>query len=401
MSIVYKYRKSVFLLIVLVCIPILSINLVSASIPNSFSVIEGQSHLGTGLPVQLIAKDNSVFENKGETTFEAKLFGIFPLKNVSINILPKMTLVPGGQTFGVKLFTEGVMVVGVSDIATAEGTKNPAVLAGIKTKDIILTVNGNKVNTIEELTDIFEASDGKAIAIGLTRKGVAYKTEIQPVKSVTDGKFKVGLWVRDSTAGIGTLTFFEPKTGIFAGLGHGICDVDTGDIMPMMSGSVVNADISGVIKGQKGAPGELVGTFDESKTYGDLLGNSETGVYGVLNDSDSIKNQKAIQVAGQSEVKEGSAYILSDVGDGVKQYNIEIVRIMRGAGYSSKNMLIKVTDPELIDKTGGIVQGMSGSPIIQNGKIIGAVTHVLVNDPTRGFGIFIENMLDEMKKTKK
>ena len=401
MNLLLKYKKPLFILLTFITIPILMINLVSDSIPEGFSVLEGQREIGTGLPVKLIAQDEEIKSDIEEATFKAKLFGLIPIKNVSINIIPRTSLIPCGDTFGVRLFTEGVMVVGQSSISTAEGQKNPAELAGIKVKDIIIAADGKRVNTIEEITEIFEKSMGKPISLELKRKGVSYKTEIQPVKSITDGKYKVGLWVRDSTAGIGTLTFIDPKTGIFAGLGHGICDVDTGDIMPLMSGSIVKAEINGVIKGEKGAPGELIGVFDEDVEYGELLGNSQTGIYGIISDKKNLTLGEPIPVGGQTEVTEGEAYIMSNVGDGVKKYKIEIMKIMRGAGYTSKNMLIKVVDEELIEKTGGIVQGMSGSPIIQNGKLIGAVTHVLINEPTRGFGIFIENMIDDMKKTKK
>jgi len=401
MNLLLKYKKPLFILLTFITIPILMINLVSDSIPEGFSVLEGQREIGTGLPVKLIAQDEEIKSDIEEATFKAKLFGLIPIKNVSINIIPRTSLIPCGDTFGVRLFTEGVMVVGQSSISTAEGQKNPAELAGIKVKDIIIAADGKRVNTIEEITEIFEKSMGKPISLELKRKGVSYKTEIQPVKSITDGKYKVGLWVRDSTAGIGTLTFIDPKTGIFAGLGHGICDVDTGDIMPLMSGSIVKAEINGVIKGEKGAPGELIGVFDEDVEYGELLGNSQTGIYGIISDKKNLTVGEPIPVGGQTEVTEGESYIMSNVGDGVKKYKIEIMKIMRGAGYTSKNMLIKVVDEELIEKTGGIVQGMSGSPIIQNGKLIGAVTHVLINEPTRGFGIFIENMIDDMKKTKK
>ena len=269
MNLLLKYKKPLFILLTFITIPILMINLVSDSIPEGFSVLEGQREIGTGLPVKLIAQDEEIKSDIEEATFKAKLFGLIPIKNVSINIIPRTSLIPCGDTFGVRLFTEGVMVVGQSSISTAEGQKNPAELAGIKVKDIIIAADGKRVNTIEEITEIFEKSMGKPISLELKRKGVSYKTEIQPVKSITDGKYKVGLWVRDSTAGIGTLTFIDPKTGIFAGLGHGICDVDTGDIMPLMSGSIVKAEINGVIKGEKGAPGELIGVFDEDVEYGE------------------------------------------------------------------------------------------------------------------------------------
>ena len=230
------------------------------------------------------------------------------------------------------------------------------------------------------------------------RDGKKYKARILPVKASADLKYKAGMWVRDSTAGIGTVTCYDPEDGSFAGLGHGIYDSDTQLLLPLLRGAVVDITLDDIIKGRNGHPGELKGTFGTEKT-GTLLGNTPCGVYGVLAKKPQLIYGK-LPCALKSEVQKGKASILSNVdGNGVKEYAVEIVKIYSG-NEETKNFVIEVTDRELLEKTGGIVRGMSGSPIIQNGKLVGAVTHVLVNEPSKGYGIFIENMLAQAEKIK-
>lgn len=340
-----------------------------------------------------------VMEREEDGDGSARLFGLLPVKSVSVSLVERTKLIPCGMPFGVKLFTDGVMVVGMGDIATERGTVNPAKEAGMRIGDVIVSMDGKKVSTNEEVAQIISGSEGKSISVRLIRDGKEFSYQFQPVRAASDSRYKAGLWVRDSTAGIGTITFIEEGTGRFGGLGHGICDVDTGAIMPMLSGSIVRASIDDIIPGRKGTPGELIGSFDNSAIYGSLLCNTPTGVYGVMDNPDSFAVGEPVETASASEIREGKAYILSCVsGTKPKQYEIEITRVLRGSGYSSKNMVIRITDKELLAQSGGIVQGMSGSPILQDGRLVGAVTHVLVNDPTSGFGIFIENMLGEMQK---
>ncbi len=328
----------------------------------------------------------------GSTTeADAKLFGVVPVKKVEIEVIPQSRLIPCGNVFGVKFFTKGVIVIKLSDIETSEGAISPARIAGLETGDIIQSVNGEEINTAEQMAAIIEKNKGKEIDVRYLREENEYSTVITPVLSLSDRKYKTGIWVRDSTAGIGTMTYYNPSTGEFAGLGHGICDIDTGKLMPLLKGNVVDVEITDIIKGRSGSPGELKGSFDTVKR-GDVIKNTEHGVYGLIDSQDYITSE-TVEIGLSNEVVTGKAEIMCELDEtGVKKYEIEITKI-KNYDKEGKNFLISVTDEELIEKTGGIVQGMSGSPIIQNGKIVGAVTHVLVNSPTKGYGIFIENML--------
>lgn len=327
--------------------------------------------------------------------YTAKLFGIIPLKRVEVNIFPETSFIPGGMPFGVKFFTEGVIVVGLSDIETDKGTVNPAKSAGIKTSDIIIEINGSGVNSVEEAAQIIEASGGDTIDLKILRDTKTLDMKLKPAYSVSEEKYKSGIWLRDSTAGIGTVTFISPVNYAFGGLGHGICDVDTGNLMPLRRGMIIDAVIDNVIKGKIELPGELKGKFKDN--MGTLLANTHNGIFGILNKAPvSPEIATPLPIGLRQDVKEGKATIYSTVDEkGAREFDIEIIKIYKNAS-DSKNFLIRITDPELLETTGGIVQGMSGSPIIQEGKLIGAVTHVLVSDPAKGYGIFIDNMLTSM-----
>ena len=280
----------------------------------------------------------------------------------------------------------------MSDIPTKNGTKNPAREAGLRVGDRILKLSGQTILSASELAEIVSKNGAKAMEVIYVRAGKEQSLMLTPVYSDKEARYVTGIYVRDSGAGIGTLTFVCPQTGAFAGLGHGICDASTGKPIPMQRGSVVDVKISGIVKGLSGAPGEVKGYFSSGKT-GTLLGNTECGVYGVL--ANIPKNLgEPIPVGLRNEVKAGKATILCTFDDGIRrEYGIEISEIQRDAT-GNKCFTVKVKDASLLSKTGGIIQGMSGSPIIQNGKLVGAVTHVLINDPTTGYGIFIENMLN-------
>ena len=328
-----------------------------------------------------------------KTTATAKLFGVLPLKTVDVNRFADIRLYPGGIPFGVRLSTAGVLVVGFESVKTASGEANPAESAGLRIKDVITHADGKAVNSSLELSSVIEGCNGKEIEIKFTRAGVEQSVKITPALCKDENKYKTGVWVRDSTAGIGTVTFVVPETGEFGGLGHGICDVDTGELMPMRHGSVVDVSISGVNRGEPGDPGEIKGFLGAIET-GDLTDNTNCGVFGIYSSvPKELQGEEPIPIALSSEVKEGDAYILCTLENGVrKKYDICIKAINHTAA-NTKNFVIEATDPALIEKSGGIVQGMSGSPIIQDGKLIGAVTHVLISDPTKGYGIFIEEML--------
>ncbi len=309
-------------------------------------------------------------------------------------VLPD-SVIPGGHTLGLKLQTDGLMVVGMAPVNTYEGEVSPAQDAGIVTGDMITHIQQRSLSTVTELLELAEKLSGEALEITYVRDGKMRNTTLVPAQSADNGKYRIGIWVRDSMAGIGTITFYEPETG-FGALGHGINEAETGRLLPMGSGHVLYSEVESVRQGQPGTPGELKGTFRNDKAYGHLLRNTESGLFGTLTTGEAMGKpmEKPVAVASASEVKTGAAEILSNVnGDKVERFDIEIMKIF--SGDDSRNFMIRVIDERLLNRTGGIVQGMSGSPVLQNGKLVGAVTHVLINDPKRGYGIFAESMLRE------
>ncbi len=315
------------------------------------------------------------------------------LKSTSSSNYKTLKVYAGGIPFGVKFLTAGILVIGFCDVHGEAGAQNPAKNAGLQTGDRLLSLNGSPLTSAAELTDRINASAGKPMQLRYARDGAERTTTLTPLWSEKENRYSTGVYVRDSGAGIGTVTFVIPKTGAFAGLGHGICDGETGELIPMDRGSVVDVTIHGVVRGLAGSPGEVRGYFNTGKT-GSLLGNSHCGVWGVFADLPRNLDTTPIALGLRNEVKAGKATIRCTVeGNTWQEYDVEISDIRRDST-SNKCFTVKVTDPDLIAKTGGIIQGMSGSPIIQNGKLVGAVTHVLINDPTTGYGIFIENMLN-------
>ncbi len=324
---------------------------------------------------------------------------LFAIGTSAAEIKEGRKLLVGGVPFGVKFSTEGVVIVGFCDLEGVEKSQNPAVLAGLKPKDVITEINGQKLTDAQSLTGAVENCGGKPLSLTYRRGGEVKSAELTPIYSKSEGKYKTGVWVRDSGAGIGTVTFVIPETGGFGGLGHGICDGETGELIPMSRGVVTDVKISAVKKGIAGVPGEIKGYFGTDKR-GTLIENTNCGVYGLFSELPKDLG-KAIPIGYRNEVKAGDAEILCTLADGQRQsYKIEISNINRNAE-GSKCFVIKIKDQALIEKTGGIVQGMSGSPVLQDGKLIGAVTHVLINDPATGYGIFIENMLANMPEVLK
>ena len=320
------------------------------------------------------------------------ILGIFNLPLSAENTTAfyhETTVIPCGLPVGIAVYTNGLIITATSTVTDISGKEvNPAKQTGLKVGDIILKANGRDVNTAEEFVNVITTQN--TVDISVKRKNEVFNTSINPIDT-PQGK-KVGLWVRDSTAGIGTLTFYNPESGEFSALGHGISDSDTGSFINIRFGNVYECNVTGVIKGKKGVPGEINGVF-KNEIIGNITKNSSSGIRGII--SKQIANTPPVKLAEKNEITTGKASILCDIdGNGAKEYQIEILK-MNLTDVDEKNYIIKVTDKNLIEKTGGIVQGMSGSPIIQNGKIVGAVTHVFVNDPTKGYGIFIENMLTE------
>lgn len=324
------------------------------------------------------------------------LLNTIPVKSSTVTVSKRQYVVPSGDIFGVKIFTDGVLVVGMDDVPTADGIVNPAKRAGLKVGDVILSVDGNAVQTVSQLSSAIQ-SGTSSVALTVRRNAKVWQTELTLAVSSNDGKPKAGLWVRDSTAGVGTMTFYCKDTGVFGGLGHAICDIDTGTVMPFGNGEAIETQISGCYKGGAGITGELCGVFQDNR-LGTLLGNGETGVYGILDAFDESATE--LPVATKNEVKPGHAQIIATVDDtGAQYYDVEIMKVYPNSDENGKNMIIQVTDSDLIAKTGGIVQGMSGSPIIQNGMLVGAVTHVFVNNALQGYGIFAETMLKDAEQT--
>ena len=318
------------------------------------------------------------------------LLGI-PVKEVNVQVLENKKVIAGGQPFGVKYYTDGAVVVGCADVKTAEGNKNPAGGAGIRIGDVINEINGQTISSNEQLTKIIADSNGQPLHIKATRNALTFTADLTPVQD-TSGSYKIGLWVRDSTAGIGTITYYDAENKTFAALGHSISDVDTGQIMPLQKGEILKSSITGIHRGEAGTPGELQGVF-EQQPIGTLYGNEKEGIFGNLSDHFTCTG-KEVEIGLKQNVKEGKASILCTIDEsGVQEFEINIIKINRNAEQTTKNMIIEVTDSTLLEKTGGIVQGMSGSPILQDGKLIGAVTHVLIDNPKQGYAIFIENML--------
>jgi len=382
---------------VLTLLYVVSIGMADYFTPNSYKITAGSS-LQWGSDAITAVAENGADISTGvcstpNKSYKAKLmlYRVIPIKTVTVDVVKETLLVPCGTPFGIKMFTNGVVVVGVADIKTSSGTVNPAAVAGLKVGDIITAVDGKTVNTNAEIINAVSGSGGKSLVFTVSREGKSFTTAVQPAQSEVDSVYRAGVWLRDNTAGIGTLTFYNPVTKGFGGLGHGVCDTDTNELMPLLDGDIVPVTISGITKGEKGNPGELRGYFTSDNAMGTLDANVPAGVYGVLK---TAPKGDAMEVAMKQEIKAGPVKILSTIDGGKPQYfTAEIEKIDYRENLQSKNMVLHITDEKLLNATGGIVQGMSGSPIIQNNKIIGAVTHVFVNDPTRGYGIFAENML--------
>ena len=364
-------------------------------LPDRYSVVAGEEiTFASAYPIRMVQREETQPSDLAGSSYQMdlKLLGTIPVKTVEVNVVDRKLVTVSGAPFGIKMFTDGLMVVGMSDIPTTGGRVNPAKAAGLEIGDVIKTFNGQKLATNEQLAELMLENGSGPVRVEVERDGSPFSTSIQPVRSTGDDQYRLGVWVRDSSAGIGTLTYLDQNSGLFTGLGHAVCDVDTGEVMPLSNGEVVPARITGCKRGEAGTPGELKGKFTEELPLGVLSANTETGVYGLLR-SRTLYLGEEMPLAMKHEVQTGKAYIYTTVeGTQPKRYEIEIEKLSLGEDENGQNMVLHVTDPELLRRTGGIVQGMSGSPIIQNGMLVGSVTHVFVKDPTRGFGVFAENI---------
>lgn len=314
----------------------------------------------------------------------SKLIAVYNLQGKIDEETKNMKFYIGGEAIGVKLLATGVLVMGIDRTDT-----------NLKIGDIILSVNNQKVESNLELQKITKESNGKELELKVVRGAKEFYTKITPKKGEITEEYKLGLWVKDSSAGVGTITFYEAHSKKFAALGHAVTETQENYILPITSGGITRTDIYSIKKGVSKIPGELKGTIT-GEIIGQIFGNTDKGIYGEILDDNYLSEKKEIEIASKTEIKEGEASIFCTLDDNqVKEYKIEIEKVLL-TSTGNKNMTIKIVDEELLNKTGGIVQGMSGSPIVQDGKLIGAVTHVFLNDPSRGYGVFIENMIEDM-----
>lgn len=334
-------------------------------------------------------------EEIGKAKMTIKAFGI-PLKKVGLDIIPNEEVIPYGKTVGIKIDTDGIMVLGTGEVETVDGKSINPSEGKLKSGDLLLKVNGIKLKNKEDL--VKEINKNDMLEIEVNRNQNIIQVSIEPIKDKENNENKIGIWVRDSTQGIGTITYYNPTTKKFAALGHGILDIDTKQLISIRDGEILDAKVLNIIRGEKGNPGELVGNIKKEKILGDVKINTDFGVYGEWDEKGSNLPTDKFEIGLQDSITEGPAIIKSNVeGNDIEEYDVYIESVNRYSNDNSKGMIIRVTDSRLLAKTNGIVQGMSGSPVIQNGKLIGAITHVFVQDPTKGYGVFIENMLKQEK----
>lgn len=413
----FRLKTKYLLLFIIIFVLFYSLSLSqSLFYPSDFKIIKGENkNLNISFPFSLDNRDVSIVEtifnegkksitlngiDEGETNLQIKLLGLIPVKNYNVNVVNRPELVPGGNAIGVRMNTKGVLVVAVTEVIDIKGNRiSPARESGLKVGDSIIEINGEKISSAEQVVRILNNVKEEAVNIVVLRNKEEIKITATPIQCLQDNSYRLGIWVRDKTSGIGTMTFYDKKSNKFGALGHGISDMDTGKLLNVDNGLVMNAKISDIEQGKKGTPGEIKGVFYKTDDIlGEIYDNNDYGIYGVLKDNDDIKIKNSIPIGYKEEVKPGKAYILSTLDDNiVDKYEIEILKVEPQEKPQQKSMIIKVTDERLLNKTGGIIQGMSGSPIIQDDKLIGAITHVFVNDPTKGYGIYIEWMLENIK----
>ncbi len=390
-------RRLVVMLCPLFCALFVCAGAADMLTPDSMTMTSPESSVINGsFPLSLSYPENETVTAAADTAqpkkaLDAKLMmlGFFPVKEVSVELTDRKNVYAGGTPFGIRLYTDGLVVASAASFSTAQGICCPAEEAGITGGDVLLSVSGSPLRTNEQLLSAAENSGGKALRIEVKRGSDTFFAEPVPRLDTATGSYRLGVNVRDSIAGIGTMTYTEPVTGIFSGLGHGICDSSSGCLMPLLEGDIVDVDITSFTKSISGSPGSLAGSFSQEQSLGCLTDNSEHGVTGRLKETPS--SGTLIPLAFKQEVTRGAATLLTTIdGSTPKEYSIEIEEISYNDSSTSKNMVVHITDKRLLDHTGGIVQGMSGSPIIQNGRLAGALTHVFVNDPSRGYAVFVQ-----------
>ena len=390
-----------------------SYTLVIEKIPEELVVFEGEDiSMNTLLGINIKGENEETLETSssegekisekvGTANLEVSLFDAIKIKDVNVNVIPKTKVIPVGNIAGVKLYTSGVLVVGMSEIEGDDNKKyKPYENTGIEEGDTIIKVNDTHINSTDDLIETVNLSKGKDVKVKYIHEEETKECSMTPVKT-SNSDYKLGLWVRDSAAGVGTVTFYEPSSKTFGALGHGITDIDTNELINIASGEFITTRILDITKGESGNPGKIQGTVENQTNIGTISKNSRFGIYGKVDNLSSldIDVSKEMEVALRKEIQTGKATILCSLDNQKPQeYEIEIEKIFKENNYDNKSMLIKITDERLLEKTGGIIQGMSGSPIIQNGKFVGAITHVLVNNPQEGYAVFGDIMLKQAKE---
>ncbi|MCK9857321.1 SpoIVB peptidase [Paenibacillus sp. ATY16] len=421
-------RKKWFGLVLVICVCMIGLSAPFqhfAAFPNELRLFSGQlKRLQYGVPVhaevtvdpRMLQINGSTRQSlsvnlndpislqphqSGQTSMKVKLFGKIPFKTVKVNVVPDLRVIPGGQTIGVKVKSAGILVVGHHQVRASNGTKeSPGEKAGLRLGDLIIRIDGHNINEVSKVANLVEQAgkEQRPLAITYKRNGAIGETRLYPVRDAEERNWKLGLYIRDSAAGVGTLTFYAPDQGVYGALGHVITDMDTQTPIEVGEGQILQSSVTSINKSQTGEPGEKRAHFvKEGKILGNIERNTPFGIFGKMNENPNHSfSDKTIPVTFAEDVKEGPAQILTVVnGQKVERFDIEIAHVTKQPAPATKGMVIKITDKRLLDKTGGIVQGMSGSPIIQNGKLVGAVTHVFVNDPASGYGCFIEWMLQD------
>ncbi|MBD5116881.1 MAG: SpoIVB peptidase [Ruminococcaceae bacterium] len=405
MKIVKKFLFGIyFCLISLTVVLFLQIGFYTISLPDNFYREENSLDSFGLAAYPAVTVKNTAIESvavsagvKKSYEMTLMLYGIIPIKNVTVRQAETPILMPSGEAFGLKMMTDGVMVTDYGSVEGENCFRSPAKEGGILAGDVIISVNGVKTETAGQLSEAVQKNQSKT-EIVLLRGEEKITVYLTPERSVNDGIYKLGIWTRDSCAGIGTLTYYDRKNCSYGGLGHSVCDADTGALLPLSYGETVPVCVNSVVKGVNGRPGELCGTFMSASANGSILLNTDCGVFGY---SAGIPEKRELPMAFKQEIEIGKASILTTLnGMTPESYDIVIEKVDYNSSSAVKNMIIRIDDEELLQKTGGIVQGMSGSPIIQNGKLVGAVTHVFVNDISRGYAVFAENMYEISSKLK-
>lgn len=393
-----KYRKFLWYALVgtLLSLFILIYGTMKDHIPNEiFVYADEETDWETFFQEPLISYDETVeVSQNGSYQIRCKWLGVLPLKTIKVHTVEKQEVLVSGSPVGIYMETKGVLVIDSGEITDREGIRRTPAEHIIQSGDYICEIDGKVLTGKRQLMQLVRENQGEPMELQVIRHQETIKLEMTPVET-EDGSYKLGIWVRDNIQGIGTLTYVEPN-GTFGALGHGISDADTGERLEISDGDLYRADILSIRKGTAGTPGELRGVINyrEENRIGTICGNSQYGIRGQLEPGKYSESMKKIPTGLKQEIQTGKAEIRCDIGDGIREYQCEILEIDSNAKDTNKCFVLRITDDDLLSRTGGIVQGMSGSPVLQNGKLIGAITHVFVNDPTKGYGIFIENMME-------